>query len=31
MPTFEKSIPSASKDPGKGHFYVSPVKSGILF
>ena len=29
MPIPEKVFVPASKDPGKGHFYVSLVKSGI--
>ena len=29
MPIPEKIIVPAGKDPGKGHFYVSLVKSGL--
>jgi len=29
MPIPEKIIVPAGKDPGKGHFYVSLIKSGL--
>ena len=29
MPIPEKIIIPAAKDPGKGHFYVSLIKSGL--